>query len=99
VVAEDTPQNLTRRLKGSGGLRLEVRGEQGPAFDAIRTVPALPAELCTNWLKQARPVRAGLPPRGAIEPILPPQDSAGQGPAPQTPGKHSRDQRNMNQKM
>jgi hypothetical protein len=61
--------------------------------------PPLPAELCTSWLKQARPVRAGLPPRGAIEPILPPQDSAGQGPAPQTPGKHSRDQRNMNQKM
>jgi ABC-2 type transport system ATP-binding protein len=43
VVAEDTPQNLTRRLKGSGGLRLEVRGEQGPAFDAIRTVPGVVA--------------------------------------------------------
>ncbi|HEY6552412.1 MAG TPA: ATP-binding cassette domain-containing protein [Vicinamibacteria bacterium] len=43
VVAEDTPQNLTRRLKGSGALRLEVRGEQGPAFDAIRTVPGVVA--------------------------------------------------------
>jgi ABC-2 type transport system ATP-binding protein len=43
VVAEDTPQNLTRRLKGSGALRVEVRGDQGPAFDAIRAVPGVTA--------------------------------------------------------
>jgi ABC-2 type transport system ATP-binding protein len=41
VVAEDTPQNLTRRLKGSGSLRVEVRGAQGPAFEAIRAVPGV----------------------------------------------------------
>jgi ABC-2 type transport system ATP-binding protein len=41
VVAEDTPQNLTRRLKGSGALRVEVRGAQGPAFEAIRAVPGV----------------------------------------------------------
>jgi ABC-2 type transport system ATP-binding protein len=43
VVAEDTPQNLTRRLKGSGALRVEVRGAQGPAFDTIRAVPGVVA--------------------------------------------------------
>ena len=43
VVAEDTPQNLTRRLKGSGALRIEVRGDQGPAFDALRAVPGVVA--------------------------------------------------------
>ena len=30
VVAEDTPENLTHRLQGAGGLRLEVRGEAEP---------------------------------------------------------------------
>jgi gliding motility-associated transport system ATP-binding protein len=43
VVAEDTPSNLTRRLKGSGSLRVEVRGAQGPAFEAIRGVPGVVA--------------------------------------------------------
>ena len=38
VVAEDTPDNLTHRLRGAGGFRLEVRGE-GPALeDALRAV-------------------------------------------------------------
>jgi ABC-2 type transport system ATP-binding protein len=41
VVAEDTPENLTHRLRGAGGLRLEVRGESGPVFDAIRTIPGV----------------------------------------------------------
>ena len=41
VVAEDTPENLTHRLKGAGALRLEVRGETGPVFDAIRVVPGV----------------------------------------------------------
>ena len=36
VVAEDTPDNLTHRLRGSAGLRLEVRGEAGPAEEALR---------------------------------------------------------------
>jgi ABC-2 type transport system ATP-binding protein len=41
VVAEDTPDNLTHRLKGAGTLRLEVRGE-GPALeDALKAVPGV----------------------------------------------------------
>jgi ABC-2 type transport system ATP-binding protein len=41
VVAEDTPENLTHRLKGAGALRVEVRGATGPTFDAIRSVPGV----------------------------------------------------------
>ena len=41
VVAEDTPGNLTRRLKGVGAFRVDVRGETGPAFDALRLVPGV----------------------------------------------------------
>jgi len=41
VVAEDSPEALTHRLKGAAGLRLEARGETGPLFDAIRTVPGV----------------------------------------------------------
>ncbi|HSB60538.1 MAG TPA: ABC transporter ATP-binding protein, partial [Vicinamibacteria bacterium] len=41
VVAEDTPANLTRRLQGSGALRVDVRGDTGPAFDAMRLVPGV----------------------------------------------------------
>jgi ABC-2 type transport system ATP-binding protein len=41
VVAEDTPANLTQRLRGSGALRVEVRGETGPLFDLLRTVPGV----------------------------------------------------------
>jgi ABC-2 type transport system ATP-binding protein len=41
VVAEDTPENLTHRLRGAGTLRLEVRGE-GPALEeALRGVPGV----------------------------------------------------------
>ncbi len=41
VVAEDTPDNLVHRLKGSRPVRLEVRGETGPVFEAIRQVPGI----------------------------------------------------------
>jgi ABC-2 type transport system ATP-binding protein len=41
VVAEDTPDNLTHRLKGAGALRLEVRAAAGPVFDLIRTIPGV----------------------------------------------------------
>jgi len=41
VVAEDTPENLTHRLRGAGALRLEARGVTGAIFDAIRTVPGV----------------------------------------------------------
>jgi ABC-2 type transport system ATP-binding protein len=41
VVAEDTPANLTRRLQGSGAFRVDVRGDTGPAFDAMRVVPGV----------------------------------------------------------
>ena len=38
VVAEDTPQNLTRRLRGAGALRVDVRGDAGAAAEAVRAV-------------------------------------------------------------
>jgi ABC-2 type transport system ATP-binding protein len=41
VVAEDTPDNLTHRLRGAGTLRLDARGANGPLFDAIRVVPGV----------------------------------------------------------
>jgi ABC-2 type transport system ATP-binding protein len=41
VVAEDTPQNLTRRLRGAGALRLEVRGDEAPVVAALRVVPGV----------------------------------------------------------
>jgi ABC-2 type transport system ATP-binding protein len=41
VVAEDTPENLTRRLKGSGALRLEVRGAEADVVAALQTVPGV----------------------------------------------------------
>jgi ABC-2 type transport system ATP-binding protein len=41
VVAEDTPDNLTRRLRGAGTIRVEARGEQSAIFEAVRTVPGV----------------------------------------------------------
>lgn len=41
VVAEDTPENLTHRLKGSRPIRLEVRGATGAVFEAIRQVAGI----------------------------------------------------------
>src|SRR5215468_2600660 len=41
VVAEDTPENLTHRLRGAGGLRLEVRGEEATVLGALRAVPGV----------------------------------------------------------
>lgn len=41
VVAEDSPENLTRRLAGAGTLRLEVRGEEIPVLDTVRAVPGV----------------------------------------------------------
>ncbi len=41
VVAEDTPDNLTRRLKGAGTTRLEVRGDEASALAAVRAVPGV----------------------------------------------------------
>ena len=41
VVAEDTPDNLMRRLRGAGALRLEVRGEPAPVLQAIEAVPGV----------------------------------------------------------
>ena len=39
VVAEDTPDNLTRRLKGAGTIRVEARGEA--ALEALKAVPGV----------------------------------------------------------
>jgi ABC-2 type transport system ATP-binding protein len=41
VVAEDTPGNLTRRLKGSGALRLEVQGHGAAVEEALRAIPGV----------------------------------------------------------
>jgi gliding motility-associated transport system ATP-binding protein len=41
VVAEDTPENLTHRLRGAGGLRLEVRGDESTVLSALRAVPGV----------------------------------------------------------
>ena len=38
VVAEDTPENLTRRLRGAGALRVDVRGDAAAAAEAVRAV-------------------------------------------------------------
>ena len=41
VVAEDTPDNLTRRLKGAGTIRVEARGEATSILEAVRAVPGV----------------------------------------------------------
>ncbi|MCG6921404.1 MAG: ABC transporter ATP-binding protein [Acidobacteria bacterium] len=41
VVAEDSPENLTRRLKGAGTLRIEVRGEENAVLATVRAVPGI----------------------------------------------------------
>jgi ABC-2 type transport system ATP-binding protein len=41
VVAEDTPENLTRRLRGAGAIRLEVRGDEALLVAALRAVPGV----------------------------------------------------------
>ena len=41
VVAEDTPENLTRRLQGAGTVRLEVRGDEAALLEALRSVPGV----------------------------------------------------------
>ena len=41
VVAEDTPDNLVRRLKGAGTTRIEVRGDEATVLEAVRAVPGV----------------------------------------------------------
>jgi ABC-2 type transport system ATP-binding protein len=53
VVAEDAPDNLTRRLKGAGTTRVEVRGDEAQVLEALRAVPGV---LATH----ARGVRDGI---------------------------------------
>jgi ABC-2 type transport system ATP-binding protein len=43
VVAEDTPENLTHRLKGAAALRLDARGEPEALAAAVRAVPGVAA--------------------------------------------------------
>jgi ABC-2 type transport system ATP-binding protein len=43
VVAEDTPENLTHRLRGAATLRLEVRGDAAGAAEAVRGVRGVAA--------------------------------------------------------
>jgi len=46
VVAEDTPENLTRRLKGSEKLLVEVEGPQQAVMQKIRSVPGVTQVAC-----------------------------------------------------
>ena len=39
VVAEDTPDNLTRRLRGADNLQLEVRGPRREVLTSLKKVP------------------------------------------------------------
>jgi ABC-2 type transport system ATP-binding protein len=41
VVAEDTPDNLTRRLKGAGTVRVEARGDAAAVLEAVKSVPGV----------------------------------------------------------
>jgi ABC-2 type transport system ATP-binding protein len=41
VVAEDTPENLTRRLKGAGTIRVEARGDAASVLEAVKAVPGV----------------------------------------------------------
>jgi ABC-2 type transport system ATP-binding protein len=41
VVAEDSPENLTHRLKGAGTLRLEIRGDETAVLETVRGVPGV----------------------------------------------------------
>jgi ABC-2 type transport system ATP-binding protein len=43
VVAEDTPENLTHRLRGAGTLRLDVRGDAAAVAEAVRSVAGVTA--------------------------------------------------------
>jgi ABC-2 type transport system ATP-binding protein len=43
VVAEDTPENLTHRLRGAATLRLELRADASEALDVLKTVPGVAA--------------------------------------------------------
>ncbi len=52
VVAEDSPENLTRRLAGAGTLRLEVRGEEIPVLDTLRAVPGVLAARLQGGQKE-----------------------------------------------
>ena len=52
VVAEDSPENLTRRLAGAGTLRLEIRGEEIPVLDTLRAVPGVLAARLQGGQKE-----------------------------------------------
>jgi ABC-2 type transport system ATP-binding protein len=43
VVAEDTPENLTRRLRGGEAIQVEVRGPRAPVLKALQAVPQVTA--------------------------------------------------------
>ncbi len=43
VIAEDTPENLTRRLRGGEAIQLEVRGPRAAVTAALKKVPSVTA--------------------------------------------------------
>lgn len=48
VVAEDTPENLTRRLRGADSLQLEVRGPRQEVLTRLRSLPRVLAVRTTG---------------------------------------------------
>ena len=51
VVAEDTPENLTRQMRGTDAIQIEVRGPRGKVIDCLRGVPKV---LAVNLAGEGR---------------------------------------------
>ncbi len=70
VVAEDTPDNLTQRLRGAAMLELEARGDRGSLFDAVRQVAGVtqirPSPGHEDAVRYEIETEAGHDARGAI---------------------------------
>ncbi len=58
IVAEDTPQNLDRRLRGAENISLEVRGPRNAVLSALRRVPKVLAVEVRDGTDRASPDRA-----------------------------------------
>jgi len=47
LVAVDTPENLTARLKGSEAIRLEIEGPSDEIINVLQTIPEIHSVICT----------------------------------------------------
>jgi ABC-2 type transport system ATP-binding protein len=70
VVAEDTPENLTHRLRGAATLRLEVRGDAAVVLEAIRTVPGVAAIRSRGTSGDAATFELDPEPGADVRPLL-----------------------------